>query len=598
MAISVVDEGIVSGSADGTTQTWSITVTGGDILVIAFAITRASSNLAFQTPHTATYNGSAMTLEGFYGVVSSTNRWHGHAFGYIVSPATGTNSVVLTADIILNGGQQLYFWTLTGVDTADPFGANNSTDGTDTMSVSVSTTVVDSWVLAMASAGDSTNPSVGSIAWTSPTAEVATAKPQWFDVSFGKREVTSTGSYVIEATETGLSAMALSAIVLNPASAGSTQDVSMAVGRSIGTLAEGGAVAGAGMALGVAAVVQSGKTAQASTTVTAALAQMLVQIGETAAVGITTAGRVVDVAAGRTVVATASVNFERLAGASAAALATEAAAVVLDRLAATNVSGSAGAMATVTVTGLVQCGVNGDVLAAGALALLANLGVMGVAQATGDGGVEIAAVQAAGVDAGSVAWAAATVALLHDLAAGGVINGAAQTVEVDLALVLQADHAMQATTIAASATTLLSYFGFEAVAVAGSEASTQVQFSLTAGVAGGVTLAGAITLTPTYGVTAAGGRRLAATLTVAQNRSSALLGQRDIGGSVGLLHELAATLAGRAVALGVSELVVEWQVSPYGATALFAVGEGRLFVVPAHHRRLSVDEHDRFFVVA
>ncbi|MCB0158930.1 MAG: hypothetical protein KDD83_12420, partial [Caldilineaceae bacterium] len=91
MAIAVVDEGWVAGTADGTTITWPISVSGGDILIIAAPLTRANSSASFASPWTATYNGSAMTVEGFFGGSSSTNRWYGNGFAYILSPATGTH---------------------------------------------------------------------------------------------------------------------------------------------------------------------------------------------------------------------------------------------------------------------------------------------------------------------------------------------------------------------------------------------------------------------------------------------------------------------------------------------------------------------------
>lgn len=572
MAISVVDQGIASGSADGTTQTWSITVTGGDILVIAFPMTKASSGTSFSTPHTATYNGSAMTLEGFYGVTSTTNRWHGHAFGYLVSPATGTNTVSLTADVVLAGGQRIYFWTLTGVDTADPFGANNSTNGTDTMSVSVSTTVADSWILAVGSAGDSTNPSIGSIAWTSPTAELATGKPQWFEVSIAKREVTTAGSYVIEAAESGLSAMAISAIVLNPAAAGTTEEASLSIGRQLAsTISQ------------IKAAVRSLTIARSSTAAGA---------GTTQATRATSIAATMSAAGAGTAGAGAAITLGTSREAVAQYAATIVAQTVVNTTHGWDLTAYADAQVTVNLPRDLTLGIEPQAIADGAVAILRDQGWQAQAINAGQADVTIGVSLDAETAAGAAMAAEVALDILRDLATTStVVLPGIIDVELTITRTLGATASGQA--IAEAVAQILRQNGMEAQANATTSGQVFIAYSLDAAGNAGNSIAGAITIGTVTDTDITAGQVLGGQVTIARTAQI----QTDAGlladAEVTITRAITAAMVGNGQTVASITVAKEVEAGTRWLSLLFTANERRTYQVKRERRRLRIIPQSR-----
>jgi len=133
MAIAYVNG--ANSTATSTSLTYAVDCTGATILLVGF---RLSSG----TPSTVTYNGVSMTQ------VTSTSTTYVY---YLVSPATGSNNVVITpsGSTTINSCAVCY----SGADTSGQPDAFNSNSSVSTGSVSVNTTTVadNCWVAAFGS---------------------------------------------------------------------------------------------------------------------------------------------------------------------------------------------------------------------------------------------------------------------------------------------------------------------------------------------------------------------------------------------------------------------------------------------------------------
>lgn len=142
-----------SPGSDVSSISWSHSTSGSDRLLYV-AVTFADSSDSDRTANSATYNSVSMTK---IQEIDDSPNWQAAADFYLVDPATGSNTIVVTFNgVNLFGGG--FGTSLNGVDTADPLDANNSglTANNTTGSVSVTTVADNAWVLDATVSNDET----------------------------------------------------------------------------------------------------------------------------------------------------------------------------------------------------------------------------------------------------------------------------------------------------------------------------------------------------------------------------------------------------------------------------------------------------------
>ena len=133
IAFDAVSHGV---DGSGTSLSWSHTCTGSNLILFVAALVDTS-----HTVTSVTYNGVAMTQ------IASVDAWTRTALYYLVAPATGTNTVTITA----SGNNPIYgrATSYTGASQTGVPDSFSTNTGTGTTSLNLTTTVVanNSWLV-------------------------------------------------------------------------------------------------------------------------------------------------------------------------------------------------------------------------------------------------------------------------------------------------------------------------------------------------------------------------------------------------------------------------------------------------------------------
>ena len=185
IAFDVATQG---GFTSGTTHTFSHSCTGSDRILFV----QSFHNNTTDTQTGVTYNGVAMTLVN--KATPATGRYV--YLWYLIAPATGSNSVVITstASVALGGNASSY----TGADqTTQPDASSVTTDALTTKVSSV-TTVADNCWTVLAYIGNNANPTAS----TNSTLRAANATFADGDFFDNNGAITPAGSYSMTVTTT------------------------------------------------------------------------------------------------------------------------------------------------------------------------------------------------------------------------------------------------------------------------------------------------------------------------------------------------------------------------------------------------------------
>lgn len=550
MAISVVDSGVSYTNTYDSNGDAVFTVTlpsGADVLVLSFAGGRASGAAVDMTVESITVDGNAMTVEGAATIESSTGRYASVCHAYRLSPPSGPVDIVVVTTSNNAHWDAIAWWALTGVDTSDIFGATDWTEGPDTQSVTLSSTVDGSWILAAAHLGDATSPSNGTITWTSPTTEVAYKIGSYQTLSVGKRELSTAGSYVIEATEAAANDLTISAIVLNAAASGTTEEASLTIARQAGAASAGGASAGGAMALGRQA-------SAAAAAVAAALGQ---------------------------------ISLGTLREAVAAAYAVLFAEASIARTHGADMAAGANFVANVTVERFLGVLPDAEAIAEGATALLRQHGWAASATIDTDAQITLAITLDADASAGAIAAAETILDLLRGIATSADIEVPGV---IDVSLTLGRTMAMGTggQAIAIAVAELLRQNGMAANASVNAYGEVTIDYTLDAGAEGGNILEGQITIDVSLGTSTNAGQIVAGTVTIARTAGAAMDGGQIAEAQTTIVRAIGAAMAAQGIAA--AEVTISRQAGAAAAwlNLEFSVNERRTYSVTRRKRRARI----------